>query len=104
MTFLPMKTRPSASADGGRWMAVNDSTRCETASAPALAVRLGGQEYVSSGSQIATDGIRYGEEMPALSSRRLSLRTQTGVTSEPVPPVVGTAMIGSTGLGTAFSP
>ncbi len=42
--------------------------------------------------------------MPIFVLRAVSLSTATGVTSEPVPAVVGMAMIGSSGPGTLFSP
>ncbi len=42
--------------------------------------------------------------MPIFVARAVSETTATGVTSEPVPEVVGTAMIGMTGPGTLYSP
>lgn len=74
------------------------------ASAPAMAESEGGQVRVRSGSHIATCGMRCGLEMPTFMTRSVSDRTATGVTSEPVPAVVGTAINGSTGPGTLNSP
>ena len=85
----------------GRRTAVNASITCERASAPALAVRAGGQPSVSSGSHTAVCGMRWGLEMPTLLTRSGSVRTATGVTSDPVPAVVGRATTGSTGPGHA---
>ena len=42
--------------------------------------------------------------MPTLVPRSVSAITATGVTSEPVPLVVGTAITGATGPGILFSP
>ena len=42
--------------------------------------------------------------MPTLSWRSLSESTATGVASDPVPAVVGTAISGMTGPGTMNSP
>ena len=74
------------------------------ASAPAIAVRDGGHVIVSSGSQIAAVAIRCGLEMPTFKIRSGSEITATGVTSEPVPAVVGTAITGRIGPGTLNSP
>lgn len=75
-----------------------------SASAPAMAVSPLGQVSVSSGSQIAVWGIRCGLETPTFRSRALSASTATGVTSEPVPDVVGIAITGMTDPGTLYSP
>src|SRR5690554_1813318 len=105
MAFLPTKTRSCVNAaDTGRRVAVNASIAWVSASAPAIAVRDGGQVKVSSGSQIATSGIRYGLEIPIFRARVLSDRTATGVTSDPVPAVVGMAIRGIIGPGTFSSP
>src|SRR5690606_21780583 len=104
-SFLPTKTRSvPSSAVAGRRTAVNDSIACDNASAPALAVSAGGQPSVSSGSHTAVCGTRCGLEMPTLLTRSGSVSTATGVTSEPVPAVVGSATTGSTGPGTRSSP
>jgi hypothetical protein len=104
-SFLPTKTRSVASSDvTGRRIAVKASTTWERASAPALAVSGAGQPTVSSGSQTAACGIRYGLEIPTLLIRSGSVSTATGVTSEPVPAVVGRATTGTIGPGTLSSP
>lgn len=59
---------------------------------------------MSSGSQIAVCGMRCGLEMPTFISRSGSDRTATGVASDPVPDVVGTATTGMVGPGTTDSP
>jgi hypothetical protein len=48
--------------------------------------------------------MRYGLESPTFVPRWASLTTATGVASDPVPAVVGTAMSGRIGPGTANSP
>ena len=63
-----------------------------------------GAPIVRSGSTIATRGMSVASETPTLSSRSGSETTATGVASEPVPAVVGTATIGSTAPVTLFSP
>ncbi|MCY1528229.1 hypothetical protein D9M68_633280 [compost metagenome] len=75
-----------------------------SASAPAIAVSPLGQVSVSSGSQMAVWGIRCGLDTPTFRSRALSASTATGVTSEPVPEVVGSAITGIVGPGTLYSP
>src|SRR5204863_8570922 len=96
--FLPMNT---ASELGGspRSAAVNASIAWASASIPANAVTVGGQPYVSVGSTTATVGISARLEIPTLSAASGSVITDTGVTSEPVPAVVGTATTGATGPG-----
>ena len=71
---------------------------------PEKAVTPAGAPSVSSGSTTAAAGTRNGLEIPTFSSRAGSDTTATGVTSEPVPAVVGAATIGTTGPGTRFSP
>jgi len=103
--FLPTKTFPmGVSAAAGLRAVVNASIACVRASAPDPAVSIGGHVRVSSGSQSATAGIRYGLEMPTFTARSGSANTATGVTSEPVPAVVGMAMTGMIGPGTRNSP
>lgn len=63
--------------------------RGASASAPEIAVSEGGQVKVSSGSQIAVCGINSGLATPTFIIRSGSARTATGVTSDPVPAVVG---------------
>ena len=104
-SFLPTKTRsPDRSGVAVRRTAVKASITWESASAPALAVSAAGHSSVSSGSQIAVCGMRYGLEMPTLLVRSGSVSTATGVTSEPVPAVVGSATTGRVGPGTRSSP
>ena len=103
--FLPTKTLSCVrSGVRGRRIAVKASIAWVMASAPAMAVRPGGQVSVRSGSQIAVTGMRCGLEMPTFSTRSVSERTATGVTSDPVPAVVGTAIRGRIGPGTSSSP
>ena len=64
------------------------------------AVTVGGAPTVSSGSQIAWRGIRCGLATPIFISVFGSVMTDTGVASEPVPAVVGSAISGTTGPGT----
>ena len=67
---------------------------------PECAVTTGGAPSVSSGSQIAWRGIRCGLATPIFISVAGSVMTETGVASEPVPAVVGSAISGTTGPGT----
>ena len=67
---------------------------------PAWAVTTGGAPTVSSGSQIACRGIRWRLATPIFMSVPGSVTTATGVASEPVPAVVGSAMSGISGPGT----
>ena len=53
---------------------------------------------------MAVRGIRYGLEIPTFIPSSGSPMTETGVTSEPVPAVVGSATSGTTGPGTRCSP
>ena len=66
---------------------------------PEWAVTVGGAPSVSSGSQIAWRGIRCGLATPIFISVFGSVMTETGVASEPVPAVVGSAISGTTGPG-----
>jgi hypothetical protein len=102
---LPTNTLSCASSGAGaRVVAQKASMQCASASAPVCAVSTGGAPADSSGSTIAVCGMRCGLETPTLSVRSASVTTATGVTSEPVPAVVGTATTGSTGPGTRSSP
>src|SRR5690606_20449261 len=103
-TLRPVKTGRAASQCAPRGAAVYDSARCTRASIPEAAVTPAGAPRVSSASTIAAAGTRYGLETPTLSSRSGSVTTATGVASDPVPAVVGTATSGVTGPGTRFSP
>ncbi len=102
--FRPVKTGSTVSHAGSSSAAVNDSTACTRASMPANAVTPRGAPRVSSGSTIAVVGTRWGLEIPTFVSRSGSDTTATGVTSDPVPAVVGMATRGSDGPGTRFSP
>jgi hypothetical protein len=75
----------------------------DSASIPEWAVTLGGAPSVSSGSQIAWRGMSRGEATPIFISVAGSVMTETGVASEPVPAVVGSATSGSTGPGTELT-
>ena len=59
---------------------------------------------MSTGSTIAKSGIRCTLETPTFRARSGSVSTETGVSSEPVPEVVGTATSGIVGPGTRDSP
>ena len=62
---MPTATRSSGSShSGGRVTAMYASIACESASMPECAVTEAGHVRVSSGSQMAVRGIRYGLEMP----------------------------------------
>ena len=76
---------------------------CESASMPECAVTTGGAPTVSSGSQIAWRGIRCGLATPIFMSVAGSVMTATGVASEPVPAVVGSAISGTIGPGTELT-
>ena len=70
------------------------SMQCAMASMPVAAVSSGGRPSVSSGSQIATFGIRNHEWKPTLRpSSRMTMAPRA--TSLPVPAVVGTAISGT---------
>ncbi len=73
-----------------------DSSAWQTMSMPALAVTSGGKETVTVGSTTASTGRSDGWLMPVLTRRPRMSSTHTGVLSEPVPAVVGTA---TSGLG-----
>ena len=53
---------------------------------------------------MAKSGTMWTLETPTFSSRSGSVNTETGVSSEPVPDVVGTATRGIVGPGTRDSP
>ncbi len=103
---MPTATRSSGrSGAGGRATAMYDSIACESASMPEWAVTERGHVRVSSGSQIAVRGIRYGLEIPTFMPSSGSPITETGVTSEPVPAVVGSGdQRARPGPGTRCSP
>jgi hypothetical protein len=66
-------------------------------------VTVAGAPIVSSGSQTAWRGIRCGLATPTFIAVAESVMTETGVASEPVPAVVGSAISGSTGPGTDWT-
>ncbi|MCY1440385.1 hypothetical protein D9M71_566580 [compost metagenome] len=68
---------------------VNDSIACTIASMPVIAVMAGGTPNVSVPSRSATSGSSRGDTTPFFSSFGV-VRMEIGVTSEPVPAVVGT--------------
>ena len=70
---------------------------------PECAVTVGGAPSVSSGSQIAWRGIRCGLATPTFICVCGSVMTETGVASEPVPAVVGSATSGRIGPGTELT-
>jgi hypothetical protein len=67
---------------------------CTMASTPVIAVTRGGRPRVRSASSTATSGSSVAELTPALVVSPVVI-TATGVTSEPVPAVVGTRISGS---------
>ena len=69
---------------------------CTIASIPVAAVMAGGRPSVSSGSRTAMSGRMTGDETPRFSSSP-TVMIETGVTSEPVPAVVGTSTSGRRG-------
>ena len=70
------------------------------ASMPVAAVTCGGRPSVSSGSRIAQSGSSRGETTPFFSVVGV-VTMAIGVTSEPVPAVVGTSSSGRRSLGQA---
>ncbi len=70
----------------------------------AAAVTTAGQPRVSSGSTTASLGRRCSLSVLTLTPASASVSTAAGVTSLPVPAVVGTQTSGTTGPGTRFSP
>src|ERR1700692_12044 len=100
--FLP--TKIACGEIPVRTFAQYDSIACVSASMPEWAVTLAGQEMVSAGSTTAHFGIRARDAMPTFIARSGSATTATGLTSDPVPAVVGTATTGAIGPGTLFSP
>jgi hypothetical protein len=79
------------------------SIACESASIPEWAVTTGGAPRVKSGSQMAWRGIRCELATPIFIAVAASVITATGVASEPVPAVVGSAISGRTGPGTELT-
>src|SRR5579863_4302205 len=100
--FFP--TKIDCGETSGLTRAQNDSIACASASMPECAVTLAGQETVSAGSTTAHFGIRARDAMPTFIARSGSATTATGLTSDPVPAVVGTATTGAIGPGRLFSP
>ena len=78
------------------WRVVYASMACTMASTPVIAVTAGGRPSVKSASSTATSGNSTGEDTPALVVSPVVI-TATGVTSEPVPAVVGTSIRGKRG-------
>ena len=72
------------------------SIACTIASIPVAAVVCAGKPLVNSGSKIAISGRIIGEETPFFSSSPTVI-IEIGVTSEPVPAVVGTRTKGNLG-------
>src|SRR5580704_1966884 len=100
--FFP--TKMACGEQSVRTLAQNDSIACASASMPECAVTLAGQETVKDGSTIAHFGISAREAMPTFMARSGSATTATGLTSDPVPAVVGTATTGAIAPGILFSP
>ena len=73
----------------------SESTACESASIPAAAVSAGGQDRVRSGSTSATLGQLRMSNRFIFFLRAVSVMTADGLTSLPVPAVVGRASTGS---------
>ena len=74
-----------------------------SASSPVAAVSPFGRPSVSSGSQMARFGMRYGETT-ATFRRSSSVRSAARPTSAPVPAVVGIAITGATAAVMRASP
>src|SRR4030042_6793608 len=74
------------------------------ASIPVKAVTEGGRPMVNLGSTMATSGKRKGVTIPFFNFSFVSDKIAMGVTSLPVPAVVGTRMTGTPGLGTRAIP
>ena len=79
------------------------SIACTMASMPVIAVMLAGSPMVNAASRMATSGKRTGELTPALVVSPVVI-IATGVTSEPVPAVVGAKNNGFLGLETMPTP
>jgi hypothetical protein len=80
------------------------STECTSASMPADTVASRGQLSVRSGSRSASTGRYFSVLIPPLRFSRLSVKTAFGVTSLPVPAVVGIATTGIPGSVTRSKP
>ena len=70
---------------------------CTMASMPVAAVMCAGKFWVKFASKIATSAYKTGDTMPVLVVSPVVI-IEMGVTSEPVPAVVGTRMRGKRGL------
>ena len=99
ISLIPSSAMPSAS--GWNPGAQNASKQCTKASMPVAAVIAGGRPTVSSGSLITTPGIICGWKMIFFWWVASLTTTPARPTSEPVPAVVGTAMIGAIPRGSA---
>jgi hypothetical protein len=94
----------TASASGWKPAATYASRPWVKASIPVAAVSRGGRSTVSSGSQIATRGMRNGLKMTVLRPVSGSVATPERPTSDPVPAVVGIATSGGMSSRTKRSP
>lgn len=74
---------------------IYDSSACVNASIPVAAVMAFGNLSVSAGSKITRSGKRYGLTMPIFNSFSGKVTIAFGVTSDPVPEVVGMRIVGT---------
>src|SRR5262249_4178799 len=104
--FFPWYTlfSPLGSGKSSLSHAVNASMACVSASIPESAVTFGGHDTLRSGSTTAASARRNGLRQLTLICLAVSVNTAAADTSEPVPAVVGTQMIGVIGPGTRQSP
>ncbi len=82
--------------------AVYDSSAWQSTSKPLAATTFAGSVRVVSGSTSACVGRSRRDAMPVLAWRATQSKTAMPVHSLPVPPVVGQAMCGGSGPGTAW--
>src|SRR5262252_10863463 len=96
--FFPTKIARGERSSGT--LAQKDSIAWLSASMPECAVTCGGHETVSDGSTNAHFGIMRRVAIPTFMNRSGSATTATGLTSEPVPDVVGMQTMSIKGPGT----
>ena len=92
INFIPSKAIPSAI--GWKFGEQNASRLCANASIPVVAVNLGGSSMVSIGSKITIEGKIFGWNIIFLIPLSLLMIAEARPVSEPVPAVVGIAIIG----------
>ena len=92
-------SREKSSVTGVARRKIKDSKQWAKASIPVAAVTFCGRLLVSSGSTIATSGIRVELTKDFFTFSFLSINKALDVASAPVPAVVGIMIIGSPGMG-----